>query len=84
MIGFPSPLASAMRKQRIPGSRSAVWRFFERHNVTVKKKSLRATEQDREDVAKARRRWMRKQGLFDPAHLVCYPMRPQPAPIWSD
>src|SRR5262249_31272595 len=27
----------AMRKQRIPGSRTAVWRFFERHNVTVQK-----------------------------------------------
>jgi transposase len=31
----------AMRKQRIPGSRTAVWRFFERHNVTVKKKPAR-------------------------------------------
>jgi hypothetical protein len=28
------------------------------------------SEQDREDVAKARRRWMRQQGLFDPARLV--------------
>src|SRR5437660_10404942 len=34
-------IVGAMRKQRIPGSRTAVWRFFERHNVTVKK-SLRA------------------------------------------
>lgn len=59
----------AMRKQRIPGSRTAVWRFFERHNVTVKK-SLRATEQERADVARARRRWIRKQGLLDPARLV--------------
>jgi hypothetical protein len=33
-----------------------------RHNVTVKK-SLRATEQERADVARARRRWIRKQGL---------------------
>ena len=36
-------IVAAMRKQRIPGSRTAVWRFFERHNVSVKK-SLRATE----------------------------------------
>ena len=63
-------IVAAMRKRGIPGSRTAVWRFFQRHNITVKKKSLRATEQDREDVAKARRRWMRQQGLFDPARLV--------------
>ena len=34
------------------------------------KKSLRATEQERADVARARRRWIRKQGLLDPARLV--------------
>jgi transposase len=27
-----------MKKRRIPGSRSAVWRFFERHGITFKKK----------------------------------------------
>jgi hypothetical protein len=59
----------AMRKRRIAGSRSAVWRFFQRHKISVKK-SLRAAEQERADVARARRRWMREQGLFDPARLV--------------
>ena len=34
------------------------------------KKSLRAAEQERADVALARRRWMREQGMFDPARLV--------------
>jgi transposase len=34
-------IVAAMRKHRIPGSRTAVWRFFERHNVTVKKKPAR-------------------------------------------
>jgi len=34
-------IVAAMRKHRIPGSRTAVWRFFERHNVTVKKKPTR-------------------------------------------
>src|SRR5208282_4463071 len=34
------------------------------------KKSLRAAEQERADVARARRRWMREQGMFDPARLV--------------
>lgn len=29
----------AMRKHRIAGSRTAVWRFFKRHKITFKKKS---------------------------------------------
>lgn len=31
----------AMRKRRIPGSRTAVWRFFQRHKITFKKKLAR-------------------------------------------
>jgi transposase len=31
----------AMRKRKIAGSRTAVWRFFQRHNITFKKKSAR-------------------------------------------
>ena len=34
------------------------------------KKELRAAEQKRADLARARRRWMREQGMFDPARLV--------------
>jgi transposase len=34
------------------------------------KKSLQAVERERADVARARRRWIREQGLLDPAHLV--------------
>ena len=59
----------AMRKHKIAGGRTAVWRFFKRHKITFKK-SLRAAEQERADVARARRRWMREQGMFDPARLV--------------
>jgi hypothetical protein len=33
-------------------------------------RALRAAEQERADVARARRRWMREQGKFDPARLV--------------
>jgi transposase len=58
-----------LRKRRIAGSRSALSRFFARHGVTIKK-SLRAAERKRADVARARRRWMREQGLLDPARLV--------------
>jgi hypothetical protein len=43
--------------------------FFQRHKITFKK-SLRAAEQRRADVARARQRWMREQGMFDPARLV--------------
>jgi transposase len=63
-------IVMAMQREGIAGSRVAVWRFFKRHNITVKKKSVRAAEQQRLDVARARRRWMREQGLFDPARLV--------------
>jgi transposase len=31
-------LVVALRKQRIPGSRSALWRFLERHGISFKKK----------------------------------------------
>lgn len=58
-----------LRKQGIRSSRTSVWRFFKRHNITFKK-TLHAAEQQRADVARARRRWMRAQGMFDPAHLV--------------
>ena len=30
-------IVAAMRKRRIAGSRSAVWRFFERHSISFKK-----------------------------------------------
>ncbi|MGZ3283768.1 MAG: IS630 family transposase [Xanthobacteraceae bacterium] len=63
-------VVAAMRKRRIAGSRSAVWRFFKRHNISFKKKPAGAAEQERVDVARARRRWMREQGMFDPARLV--------------
>ena len=34
-------IVAAMRKRRIAGSRSAVWRFFNRHNISIKKKLAR-------------------------------------------
>src|SRR6476620_8100643 len=36
----------------------------------AQKKVLHASEQEREDVARARRRWIREQGLLDSTHLV--------------
>lgn len=34
-------VVSAMRKRRIAGSRTAVWRLFQRHKITFKKKPSR-------------------------------------------
>ncbi len=42
-------MVCAMRKNKIAGSRTSVWRFFKRHDITFKK-SLRAAEQERADV----------------------------------
>jgi transposase len=58
----------AMHRHKIPGSRSAIWRFFKRHNVTFKKKPARGGAGARGRGASAR--WMREQGMFDPARLV--------------
>ena len=32
----------AMHRHKIPGGRTAVWRFFKRHKITVKKKPARS------------------------------------------
>ena len=58
-----------LRKRRIKTSRSSLWRFLDRHNITLKK-SLEAAERQRADVARARRLWIREQGMLDPARLV--------------
>ena len=49
-------IVAAMRKRRIAGSRSAVWRFFQRHKISVKKKSAGSG-------ARARRRGPRSAAL---------------------
>jgi len=63
-------ILAALAKRRIRTSRSALDRFLGRHQITRKKKSLRAAEQKRNDVARRRRKWIREQGLLDPAKLV--------------
>jgi transposase len=60
-------IVAVLHKQSIVTSRSALWRFLERHNITGKKKSLHAAEQHRKDVARARRKWIRE-------HLPLAPM----------
>ena len=52
-----------------------MWRFSMRHNISFK--TLHAAEQQRAVVARARRRWMRAQRMFDPSHLVFLDETPQ-------
>src|SRR5215468_4496163 len=63
-------LLVVLKKRGIRTSRSALWRFFGRHGITFKKKSLCASERQRQGVMRARRKWIRSQGLLDPARLV--------------
>jgi transposase len=62
-------IVAAMSRAGIAGSRTALWWFYERHGVSFKK-TLYAAEQKRADVIRTRRRWMREQGMFDPARLT--------------
>ena len=63
-------IVAAMRKQRIPGSRTAVWRFFERHNVTVKKKPARERGNGGRGAGAAAALNFASKGLLDAARLV--------------
>jgi len=57
-------ILAALGKQRIHTSWSALDRFLGRHKITRKKKSLSAAEQKRKNVGRARRKWIREQGLL--------------------
>jgi transposase len=62
-------IVAAMRKRRIEAAAPQSGDFL-RDTITTFKKSLHAAEQQRPDVALARRRWRREQFMFDPARLV--------------
>jgi len=49
---------------------TSVWRFFDRHGFTNKKKALYAAEQTRPEVVEARRSWERLSKRLDPKRLV--------------
>src|SRR5229473_7459291 len=58
------------RMQRVSPVVAAPWGASTFATISASKKSLYAAEQQRADVARARRRWIREQGLLDPARLV--------------
>jgi transposase len=68
----------AKRKHKIPGSRTAVCASLSVTRLPSKNACAQRSRSAR-DVARARRRWMREQGIFDPAHLVLS-TRPPPIP----
>jgi transposase len=49
---------------------SALWRFCRRHQITRKKKTAHAAEQDRPDIRKRREAWFEGQLDLDPERLV--------------
>jgi transposase len=63
---------SSLRRCTSGGFRAAAVRFggFLIATTSRSKKSLRAAEQHRADVARARRRWIRQQGYLDTTRLV--------------
>jgi transposase len=62
--------AELAARHGITVGQTTIWRFFKRHRITVKKKSLHAAEQGRPDVAAARRRFIIRQPALDPKHLI--------------
>jgi hypothetical protein len=54
----------------VSASNGLMWKTLSRLELTYKKKSLRAAEQDRADVAKARAEWREKQPGLSPSKLV--------------
>ena len=47
-----------------------LWRFFDRHRITRKKKTAHAAEQNRPDILKRREAWFDGQLDLDPTRLV--------------
>jgi len=53
----------------LPKSQSGLWRFFARHDITLKK-TAHAAEQDRPDVKHAREVWRDNQHKLNPDRLI--------------
>src|SRR5262249_2301772 len=66
-------LLVVLKKRGIRTSRSALWRFFGRHGITFKKKSLFARARQRQDVGRPPRQWIRQESPLGPAR-PCWSM----------
>ncbi|WP_159992489.1 IS630 family transposase [Roseomonas sp. 18066] len=63
-------IQGALAKASVPVGIGSLWRFFQRHGITRKKKSAHAAEQDRPDVLSQRWAWFDSQLDLDPDRLV--------------
>lgn len=63
-------LQSRLAKEKVEVSQSGISRFLHHINLTFKKKSVHAAEQDRPDVAAARKALRKEQPTLDPKQLV--------------
>ena len=63
-------LQSRLAKEKVEVSQSGISRFLHHINLTFKKKSVHAAEQDRPDVAAARKALRKQQPTLDPKQLV--------------
>ena len=74
-------IVATMRKRRIPGSRSAVWRFLDRHGITFKNacgqpSNIGSTWRERVGAGLASKDILIRHGW-------CLSTRPRPVPTWS-
>src|SRR3974377_1146153 len=58
------------KKRRASPAVAVLWGVSSVATISPLKKSVYAAEQQRAYVVRARRRWIREQGLLDPARLV--------------
>ena len=63
-------LRDRLAKEQVTVSQSAISRFLHHIDLTFKKKTVHAAEQDRPDVAAARRALRKQQQTLDPKRLV--------------
>ena len=54
---------------------ATLWRFFQRHQISFKKKMIRAQEQDREEIAQARAGWENEQKKIPAGKLEQIPIK---------
>ena len=63
-------LQALLKERDLSVGTGTVWRFFDRHGISFKKKTAHAAEQERPDVAVRRWAWFESQPDLDPRRLV--------------
>jgi len=63
-------ISGELAKAGVQAGLVTIWRFFQRHRLTRKKKTAHAAEQDRPDILTRRWAWFESQPDLDPDRLV--------------